>query len=68
MRRQTTTDTRPAEGHLVADRWDRDGLTRRWVLPVDGVTRGGIRTTATLRLVERPDGTLVAALIVAVAS
>lgn len=68
MRRQMTTDTRPAEGHLCTDAWGRDGLTRRWVLPVDGVTRGGIRTTAALRLIERPDGTLVAALIVEVAS
>lgn len=63
MKRRVTTDTHPADGHLCIDAWGRDGLTRRWLLPA-GVQRDGVRADAGVRLIERPDGTILCALVI----
>lgn len=63
MKRRVTTDTRPAEGHLCTDTWGRDGLLRRWLLPVGDVQRSGVRVAAGVRITEHPSGTITVGLV-----
>ena len=60
----TTADRQPAVGHIVRDHWDGYVLTRSWLLPVSEIQRNAVPVDAGLRLVERPDGTITAALVI----